>query len=131
MGLLKETKSFGLLAESQYGYVEGVKVDQIISIFGQLSHDEEGDIVGEAPLDNSGHIADHSKMKVQMHHAYGSVNGFLLKPERHSTTLLEEFYMPTDIDQAFVVDGLVRGEAYGVAIPQGASTILVTPRRAL
>jgi enamine deaminase RidA (YjgF/YER057c/UK114 family) len=42
MELLKETKSFGLLAESQYGYVQGVKVGQTIFISGQLSHDEEG-----------------------------------------------------------------------------------------
>lgn len=93
MELLKETKSFGLPAESQYGYVQGVKVGQIIFISGQLSHDEEGKIVGAAPLDDSGHITDHSNMKVQMQHAYVNAKGFWLNSERHSTTLLKRFYM--------------------------------------
>src|ERR1700751_5914422 len=73
MELLKETKSFGIPAESRYGYVQGVKVGQMIYISGQLSHDEKGNMVGAAPLDGSGRIADSSNMKVQMEQAYVNV----------------------------------------------------------
>jgi hypothetical protein len=55
--------------------------------------DRTGVSAEAAPLDDSGHIADHSKMKVQMQQAYVNAKGFLLNSERHSTTLLKKFYM--------------------------------------
>jgi enamine deaminase RidA (YjgF/YER057c/UK114 family) len=130
MELLKETKSFGLPAESQYGYVQGVKVGRNIYISGQLSHDEEGNIVGAAPLDDSGHIADHSNMKVQMQQAYVNAQRVLAQFGATLYNVIEEVLYVTDMDQALAVAGPVRREAYGVAIPQVASTILVTPRLA-
>jgi hypothetical protein len=53
---LKETKSSWLLGDGRFGYVQGVKVDKNIFISGQLRHDEEGNVVGAALLDDSGHI---------------------------------------------------------------------------
>lgn len=107
MELLKETKSFGLLAEKQYGYVQGVKVGQIIFISGQLSHDEEGNIVGPAPLDDSGHIADHSNMKVQMQHAYVNAKKVLAQFGATLNNVVEEVLYVTDMDQALAVAGPV------------------------
>jgi enamine deaminase RidA (YjgF/YER057c/UK114 family) len=130
MTLLKETKSFGLPAESQYGYVQGVRVGQIIYISGQLSHDEDGNIVEAAPLDDSGHIADHSNMKAQMQQAYVNAKRVLAQFGATLDNVIEEVLYVTDMDQALGVAGPVRREAYGVAIPQVASTILVTPRLA-
>jgi enamine deaminase RidA (YjgF/YER057c/UK114 family) len=130
MELLKETKSFGIPAESRYGYVQGVKVGQMIYISGQLSHDEEGNMVGAARLDGSGRIADSSNMKVQMEQAYINVKKVLAQFGATLDNVIEEVLYVIDMDKAFEVAGPVRKEAYGVAIPKVASTILVTPRLA-
>jgi hypothetical protein len=38
--------------EDQYGYAQAVKVDDTIYVLGQLSHDDQGNMVGAAPLDH-------------------------------------------------------------------------------
>ena len=63
MTLHKEVKTLGKPWEGQYGYVQAVKVDDMIYVSGQLSHDDQGNMVGAAPLDESGNIRDHSNME--------------------------------------------------------------------
>jgi len=46
MALRKDVKRFGMPWEDQYGYVQALKVDDTIYVSGQLSHDEQGNIVG-------------------------------------------------------------------------------------
>jgi hypothetical protein len=68
--------------EDQYGYVQAAKVDNTIYVSGQLSHDDQGNMVGAAPLDDSGKIRDHSKMEIQMR-PYGDSRGCFHESCRH------------------------------------------------
>src|SRR5260370_24110539 len=77
MTLHKEVKTFGMPWESQYGYVQAVKVDDTIYVSGQLSHDNQGNIVGAAPLDDLGNILDHSNMEIQMRQSYANAKEIL------------------------------------------------------
>ena len=56
MRLHKEVKTLGMPWESQYGYVQAVKVNDTIYVSGQLSHDDRGNMIGAAPLDDSGNM---------------------------------------------------------------------------
>ncbi len=51
MALCKDVKGSGMHWEEQYGYAQAVKVDDTIYVSGQLSHDDQGNVVGSAPLD--------------------------------------------------------------------------------
>ena len=59
MPLRKDVKGFGMPWEDQYGYAQAVRVDDTIYVSGQLSHDGQGNMVGAAPLDDSGKIVEH------------------------------------------------------------------------
>jgi enamine deaminase RidA (YjgF/YER057c/UK114 family) len=70
MTLHKEVKTFRLPWEDKYGYVQAVKVDDTIYVSGQLSHENQINIVGPAPLDDFGNIRDHSNMEIQTRQSY-------------------------------------------------------------
>jgi enamine deaminase RidA (YjgF/YER057c/UK114 family) len=127
----KEVKGFGMPWEDQYGYVQALKVDDTIYVSGQLSHDEQGNIVGAAPLDDSGKIRDHSNMETQMRQTYANAEKILSEFGATLDNVVEEVIYVTDMDKAFAVAGTVRKEAYGSEKPEVASTIVVTPRLAL
>jgi enamine deaminase RidA (YjgF/YER057c/UK114 family) len=130
MALRKETKGFGMPWEDQYGYVQALKVDDTIYVSGQLSHDEQGNIVGAAPLDDSGKISDHSNMETQMRQTYLNAKKILSEFNATLDNVVEEVLYVTDMDKAMGVAGPVRKEAYGSEKPEVASTIVVTPRLA-
>ncbi len=44
--LTKEVKNFGIPAEKSFIYSQAVKVGDIVYLSGQLSHDDEGNLVG-------------------------------------------------------------------------------------
>jgi len=77
MALSKDVKGFGMPWEEQYGYAQAVKVDDTIYVSGQLSHDDQGNMVGPAPLDDSGRIREHSNMETQMRQAYANAKKIL------------------------------------------------------
>src|SRR5215831_5304059 len=131
MALRKDVKGLGMPWEDQYGYVQAVKVDNTIYVSGQLSHDDQGNMVGAAPLDDSGKIRDHSKMETQMRQTYANAKKILSEFGATLDNVVEEVLYVTDMDIAFAVAGPVRKEAYGAKRPEVASTILVTPRLAL
>lgn len=131
MTVNKETKTFGVPWEGEYGYVQAVKVDDTIYMSGQLSHDDEGNMVGPAPLDDSGKIQDHSNMEIQMRQTYANAKKILAEFGATLDNVVEEVIYVTDMDKAFEVAGTVRKAAYGSQTPEVASTILVTPRLAL
>jgi enamine deaminase RidA (YjgF/YER057c/UK114 family) len=131
MAIRKDVKGFGMPWEEQYGYAQAVKVDDTIYISGQLSHDEQGNMVGAAPLDESGRIRDHSNMETQMRQTYANAKQILSEFGATLDDVVEEVLYVTDMDTAFAVAGPVRKEAYGSTRPEVASTILVTPRLAL
>jgi enamine deaminase RidA (YjgF/YER057c/UK114 family) len=130
MTLRKDVKGFGMPWEDQYGYVQALKVDDTIYVSGQLSHDEQGEIVGAAPLDDSGKIRDHSNMEIQMRQTYANAKKILSEFGATLDNVVEEVIYVTDMDQVMSIAGPVRKEAYGSDKPEVASTILVTPRLA-
>jgi enamine deaminase RidA (YjgF/YER057c/UK114 family) len=116
--------------EDLYGYCQAVKVDDTIYVSGQLSHDEQGNLVGAAPLDDNGQISDHSNMETQMRQTYANAKKILSEFGATIDNVVEEVVYVTDMDKAMDVAGAVRKEAYGSEKPQVASTIFVTPRLA-
>ena len=130
MALHKDVKGFGMPWEDQYGYVQAVKVDDTIYVSGQLSHDDQGNLVGAAPLDDNGKIRDHSNMETQMRQTYANAKKILSEFGATLNNVVEEVVYVTDMDKAMDVAGPVRKAAYGSEKPQVASTIFVTPRLA-
>ena len=131
MSIEKETRTFGMPWESQFGYVQAVRVDETIYVSGQLSHDGQGNMIGAPPLDEKGNIRDHTNMEIQMRQTYANAKKILAEFGASLDNVVEEVIYVTDMDKAFAVAGPVRKEAYGTQTPQVASTILVTPRLAL
>jgi enamine deaminase RidA (YjgF/YER057c/UK114 family) len=131
MRIPKETKGFGLPWENEYGYAQAVKVSDTIYVSGQLSHDDRGNIVGAAPLDDTGQIRDHSNMETQMRQTYKNAQKILGEFGATLNDVVEEVLYVTDMEKAFAAAGPVRKEAYGSSRPAVSSTILVTPRLAL
>jgi len=130
MALHKDVKGFGMPWEDQFGYVQALKVDDTIYVSGQLSHDDQGNIVGAAPLDDSGKIRDHSNMETQMRQTYANAKKILGEFGATLDNVVEEVLYVTDMDKAMEVAGPVRKEAYRSEKPEVASTIFVTPRLA-
>jgi enamine deaminase RidA (YjgF/YER057c/UK114 family) len=125
----KEVANLGMPWEEQYGYAQAVKVGDTIYVSGQLSHDDQGNMVAPAPLDASGKIADHGNMGAQMAQSYANIKKVLANYGATMDDIVEEVVYVTDMDAAFAVAGSVRKEAFG-GRPVVASTILVTPRLA-
>ena len=131
MTLAKAVEGFGMPWEDQYGYAQAVKVGDTIYVSGQLSHDEQGNMVAPAGLDDDGRIRDHSNMEAQMRQSYVNAKRILARFGATLDNVVEEVIYVTDMDRAFAAAGPVRKEAYGSRRPEVASTILVTPRLAL
>ncbi len=131
MALRKDVKGFGMPWEGQYGYAQAVRVDDTIYVSGQLSHDNHGNMVGAAALDDSGKIRDHSNMEIQMHQTYANGKKILTEFGATLDNVVEGVLYVTDMDRAFAAAGPVRKEVYGSQRPEVASTIVVTPRLAL
>ncbi len=127
----KDAKGLGMPWEDEYGYAQAVKVGDTIYVSGQLSHDDEGNFIGPAPLDDQGRIQDHSNMEIQMRQTYVNAKKLLAQYGATLDNVVEEVVYVTDMDTAMAAAGPVRKEAYGSEKPQVASTILVTPRLAL
>jgi enamine deaminase RidA (YjgF/YER057c/UK114 family) len=125
----KEAANLGMPWEEQYGYAQAVKVGDTIYMSGQLSHDDQGNMVAPAPLDAAGKIADHGNMGAQMAQSYVNIEKVLANYGATMDDIVEEVLYVTDMDAAFAVAGEVRKQAYG-GPPVVASTILVTPRLA-
>ena len=117
----KEVKGFGMPWEDVYGYAQAVKVDDMIYVSGQLSHDADGNMVGATPPD----------MEAQMRQTYVNAKKILAQFGATLDDVVEEVIYVTDMDTAFAAAGPVRKEAYGSTRPAVASTILVTSRLAL
>ncbi len=131
MSITKDAKGHGMPWEDTYGYAQALKVGDVIYVSGQLSHDDEGNIVGPAPIDDNGNIIDHSNMETQMRQTYKNAEKILNSYGATLENVVEEVLYVTDMDAAFAVAGPVRKEAYGSEKPEVSSTILVTPRLAL
>jgi enamine deaminase RidA (YjgF/YER057c/UK114 family) len=49
----KEATYFGVPWEDAYGYAQAIKVGDTIHVSGQLSHDEKGNLIAPASLDEA------------------------------------------------------------------------------
>lgn len=127
--ITKEVQNLGVPWEESYGYAQAVKTGDIIYLSGQLSHDDEGNMIAPAPLKNDGQIADHGNMGPQMAQSYANAKKLLKRYGATMDNVVEEILYVTDMDAAFAVAGRIRAKAYGKR-PVVASTILVTPRLA-
>ena len=127
----RPTANWGVPWEDAYGYVQAIRVGDTIRVSGQLSHDEQGNLVAPAPLGPDGRIASAANMEAQMRQTYANARELLRRLGATMADVVEETLYVLDVDAAFAVAGLVRREAYGVDRPQVASNLIGTPRLAL
>ncbi len=113
----KETKSLNMPWEEQYGYSQAVKVGDTIYISGQVSHDDDGNILGEGD------------MEVQMRAAYVNVVKLLEQYGASIENVVDEIVFVTDIDAAFGARVKMKDEVFSGS-PVLASTIVQIDRLA-
>ena len=126
----KEAAYFGVPWEDAYGYAQAIKVGDTIYVAGQVSHDDKGNFVAPAALDESGKPVDFSMMEQQMRTAYANAATLLARFGATLDNVVEETLYVLDVDSAFAVAGKVRKEAYGIARPQCASNLIGATRLA-
>ena len=87
--LTKEPTTLGMPWEEQYGYAQAVKVGDTVYLSGQVSHDDQANILG---------VGD---MEVQMRTAYANVGKVLARYGATIDNLVEETLYVRDMDAAF------------------------------
>ncbi|MEE9276981.1 MAG: Rid family hydrolase [Dehalococcoidia bacterium] len=117
MAVSKEAKSLGMPWEQQYGYSQAIKVGDTIYLSGQVSHDDEGNILGAGDVE------------VQMRAAYANAQKVLSQYGATMDNVVDEVLFVTDIDAAFEARVKVGAEVFGGA-PAVASTIVQIQRLA-
>jgi 2-iminobutanoate/2-iminopropanoate deaminase len=115
--LSKEAKSLGMPWEEQYGYSQAVKAGDTIYLSGQVSHDDEGNILG---------VGD---MEVQMRHAYANIQKVLAQYGATMDNLVQEHLFVTDMEAAFAAGVKIRREVFS-GVPIIASTLVQIQRLA-
>ncbi len=118
MTINKEPKNFGVPWEEGYGYSQAVKVKDFIFVSGQVSHDDEGNILG---------VGD---FEAQMRNAYANVQKMLAQYGASMDHVVEDTLYVTDMEAAMAVAGTVREDFYGDS-DRSASTIVEINRLAL
>jgi 2-iminobutanoate/2-iminopropanoate deaminase len=113
----KETKSFGMPWEKEYGYAQAVKVGDTIYVSGQVSHDDAGNIIGRG------------EMEVQMRQAYTNIQKLLAKYGATIENIVDEILFVTDMNAAFAAAAKCRQEIFS-GTPVIASTIVQIQRLA-
>lgn len=117
MAISKEAKSLGMSWEKEYGYSQAVKVGDTIYISGQVSHDDEGKIVGRGD------------MEAQMRQAYANIQEMLKKYGATMDNVIDEVLFVTDMNTAFAAAVKCRQEVFS-GQPVVASTIVQIQRLA-
>ena len=115
MTISKETKSLGMPWEKEYGYSQAVKVGDTIYLSGQVSHDDQGNIVG---------LGD---MEAQMRQAYANVEKVLAQYGATFDNVVDELLFVKDMDAAFAARVRWRQEIL-FREPVWASTIVQIQR---
>jgi 2-iminobutanoate/2-iminopropanoate deaminase len=117
MAIKKDSKSLGMPWEKEYGYSQAVKVGNTIYISGQVSHDDEGKIVGQGD------------MEAQMRQAYANIQKMLKKYGATMDNVIDEVLFVTDMNTAFAAAVKCRQEVFS-GQPVVASTIVQIQRLA-
>ena len=115
MTIDKQTKSFGMPWEKEYGYAQAVKVGDTIYVSGQVSHDETGKIVGAGD------------MEAQMRQAYTNIKKVLAQYGATIDNIVDEILFVTDMDKAFAAAVKCRNDIFS-GTPSVASTIVQIQR---
>ena len=103
--------------EKEYGYAQAVKVGDTIYVSGQVSHDDDGNIVG------------HGDMGAQMRQAYLNIQKLLAQYGAAIENIVDEILFVTDMDAAFTSAVKLRQEIFS-GTPVVASTIVQIQRLA-
>ncbi len=117
MKINKEAKSLNMRWEKEYGYSQAVKVGDTIYLAGQVSHDDEGNILGEGD------------MEVQMRAAYANLVTVLAQYGATIDNVVDEILFVTDIDAAFAARVKMKQEVFSGS-PVLGSTIVQIQRLA-
>ena len=117
MAIKKESKSLGMPWEKEYGYSKALKVGDTIYISGQVSHDDEGKIVGRGD------------MEAQMRQAYANIQKMLEQYGATMDNVIDEVLFVTDMNTAFAAAVKCRQEVFS-GQPVVASTIVQIQRLA-
>ncbi len=117
MTIDKQAKSLNMPWEQEYGYSQSVKVGDTIYLSGQVSHDDEGNVLGEGD------------MEVQMRAAYANVAKVLAQYGATMENVVDEIVFVTDMDAAFEARVKMRQEVFS-GTPVLASTIVQIQRLA-
>jgi enamine deaminase RidA (YjgF/YER057c/UK114 family) len=126
----KEAAYFGVPWENAYGYAQAIKIGDTIYVSGQLSHDEKGNLIAPAALDETRKAAEFSMMEQQMRTTYANAVKLLARFGATLDNVVEETLYVLDVDAAFAAAGKVRKEVYGTARPQCASNLIGVTRLA-
>lgn len=118
MTITKETKSLSTPWEKEYGYSQAVKVGDTIYLAGQVSHDDQSNIVG------------FGDMEMQMRQTYANVQQVLAHYGATMSNIVDEVLFVTDMDTAYAAAVKCRQEIFA-GTPVVASTIVQIQRLAL
>ena len=103
--------------EKEYGYAQAVKVGDTIYVSGQVSHDDEGNIVGAGD------------MEAQVRQSYINVQNVLGQYGATIENIVEEIWFVTDIDAAFAAATKCRQEIFS-GTPVTTNTLVQIQRLA-
>ena len=116
--LTKEPVSLGMPWEDSYGYAQAVKVGDTIHLSGQVSHDDDANIVGAGD------------MEVQMRSAYANIAKVLAQYGATIDNVVEETVYVTDMEAAMAARSSMKDEVFSGS-PVVASTIVQIERLAV
>ena len=117
MKINKKAKSLNMPWEKEYGYSQAVKVGDTIYLSGQVSHDDQGNILGEG------------NMEVQMRAAYANIKKVLAQYGATMDNVVDEILFVTDIDAAFPARVKMKQEVFS-GVPVLGSTMVQIQRLA-
>lgn len=126
----KKVANLGVAWEGQFGYVQAVQVKDTIYVSGQLSHDERGELVAPAPLDEQGRPLGFEQMEDQIRQTYRNAVSLLAEFGATLDDVVEETLYVLHVDAAFVAGAKVRKEVYGASQPSCASNLIGVSRLA-
>lgn len=96
----KDVRRFGVEWED-FPYVQASRVGDTVYLSGQISHDEQGNIVGS------------NDMATQMRQAYKNIARLLAEYDLDFSNIVDEMTFVTDMPAALACANEIRREAYG------------------
>ena len=120
----KKVENHGVAWERAFGYVQAVQVKDTIYVSGQLSHDDNGNLVAPAELDEDKRPADFSQMESQIRQTYVNAKTLLARYGATLDDVVEETLYVLDVPSAFAAGSKIRKEMYGTDVPQCASNLI-------